>query len=161
MCRDMSLDFLSQMESADLQEMLLEAGIENSVHRLDSIELMWLSFVHRHKLIEALDGHQEDLSDSGNQVAVIAGQNINFVLFQSSLPEAQYDVYLTYPRGKVRVGNLMYFISLFMQGEELASLIKIQLEVRGFAVFGDSHLAGCLLERNLSLVIRPSFRLLL
>ena len=53
---------------------------------------------------------------------------------------------------------------IFVQGEELASLIQLQLEVRGFAVFGDSHLPGCVLERslnlvsNLSLVVNPILR---
>jgi len=109
--KDIGLDFLAQLGGDELQEILKEAGITNAVHR--------------HRLVEALDGLQDDLlSDSG---------------LQSDLgtPEAQYDVYLTHPQG---------------QGEELASLIKIQLELRGFTVYGESHLAGCTLDRSISVL---------
>ena len=51
----MSLDLLTQLSAEDLQDMLKEAGLDNSVHR--------------HRLLEALDCLQEELgSDSGLQV---------------------------------------------------------------------------------------------
>jgi len=109
--KDISLEFLSQLSGDELQEILKEAGITNSVHR--------------HRLVEALDNLQDDLlSDSG---------------LQSDLgtPEVQYDVYLTHPQG---------------QGEELASLIKIQLELRGFNVYGESHLPGNTLDRSITVM---------
>jgi len=109
--KDISLEFLTQLSGDELQEILKEAGITNSVHR--------------HRLVEALDNLQDDLlSDSG---------------LQSDLgtPEVQYDVYLTHPQG---------------QGEELASLIKIQLELRGFNVYGESHLPGNTLDRSITVM---------
>merc|ERR1712080_1500 len=109
---DVSLEFLTQLSQADTTEMLKEAGMDNSVHR--------------HRILEALEGLSEDLlSDSGLQSDL------------GDTGEPMYDVYLTYPRGK---------------GEELASLIQIQLETRGFTVYSDSHIPGSVLEKTLSMV---------
>lgn len=51
--------------------------------------------------------------------------------------ETSYDVYLTYPRSN---------------GAELASLIKMQLELRGISVFSDSHESIHLNKHNLRLI---------
>jgi len=51
--------------------------------------------------------------------------------------ETSYDVYLTYPRSN---------------GAELASLIKMQLELRGISVFLDSHQSNHLSKHNLRLI---------
>jgi len=55
----------------------------------------------------------------------------------SSSSETSYDVYLTYPR---------------TNGAELASLIKMQLEMRGLSVFSDSHQSRYLNNQNLRII---------
>jgi len=51
--------------------------------------------------------------------------------------ETNYDVYLTYPKSK---------------GAELASLIKMQLELRGISVFADSHESAHVSKTNLKII---------
>eukprot|EP00092_Neocalanus_flemingeri_P040516 GFUD01044121.1.p1 GENE.GFUD01044121.1~~GFUD01044121.1.p1 ORF type:complete len:392 (+),score=90.23 GFUD01044121.1:143-1318(+) len=55
----------------------------------------------------------------------------------SESSETSYDVYLTYPKSK---------------GAELASLIKMQLELRGISVFADSHESAHVSKTNLKLI---------
>jgi len=55
----------------------------------------------------------------------------------SSSSETSYDVYLTYPRPN---------------GAELASLIKMQLEMRGISVFSDSHHSRYLNKHNMRII---------
>ena len=80
-----------------------------------SLVLSFFKFL-RHRILEALDGLQDDLlSDSGLQVEFAKHSNPILWQFkktsqpreipQSDLgsPEAQYDVYLTHPHGQVAV----------------------------------------------------------
>jgi len=82
------------------------------------------SAIHRHKIIDAVLSPDDD----------------SFV--DSFYSEPSFDVYISYPIGdkdKKRQG-----------GAELASLIKMQLEMRRFSVFSDPHDSAILSEAVLS-----------
>ena len=78
--------------------------------------------VHQHKIFEAVNCFDEECSSNNDS---------------SNSSETSYDVYLSYPRSN---------------GAELASLIKMQLELRGISIFSDSNESIHLNKHNKRLI---------
>jgi len=89
---DLTYDYMLRLDPGSLEDMLKYAGIESSIHR--------------HKIVEAIIGEDEDS------------------VTDSLYSEPTSDVYISYPRGG---------------GAELASLISMQMQMRGFSVVTDAH----------------------
>ena len=107
--KDMSVDYMKKLEMEDLQDMMIQIGIENKVHQRKIIEAVYTEEQYQNT-------NSSDSTDSS---------------------ETSYDVYLTYPRPN---------------GAELASLIKMQLEMRGISVFSDSQHSRHLNKHNLRII---------
>ena len=107
--KDMSVDYMRKLEIEDLQDMMIQIGIENKVHQRKIIEAVYFEENYQ-------NSYSSDSTDSS---------------------ETSYDVYLTYPRPN---------------GAELASLIKMQLEMRGISVFSDSQHSRHLNKHNLRII---------
>jgi len=81
------------------------------------------NIVHQHRIIEAVNYLDEEFPSN--------------LSTDSSEASGSYEVYLTYPKS---------------QGAELASLIRMQLELRGISVFADSHENSHLSKSKLKLI---------
>jgi len=82
------------------------------------------NIVHQHRIVESITFVDEEFKS-------------NDFSDSTDSSESAYDVYLTYPRPN---------------GAELASLIKMQLEMRGLSVFSDSHHSRYLNKHNMRII---------
>jgi len=82
------------------------------------------NIVHQHRIVESITFVDEEFKSHDSSDSTDSS-------------ETAYDVYLTYPRPN---------------GAELASLIKMQLEMRGISVFSDSHHSRYLNKHNMRII---------
>jgi len=82
------------------------------------------NIVHQHRIVESITFVDEEFKSHDSSDSTDSS-------------ETAYDVYLTYPRPN---------------GAELASLIKMQLEMRGISVFSDSHQSIHLNKNNMRII---------
>jgi len=102
---DMTVEYMRKLSKEDLVDMMKKAGIDNMVHQQKIFEALCSSLACD---LDQLQSDDSSLSSDGDG-AVSGSGTVN-----------SYDVYLTCPRES---------------GAELASLIRIELEIRGLTVF--------------------------
>ena len=106
---DLTLDLLQRLSDLDLEDMLKEIGVTSSIHR--------------RKIAEAV------LAEAGSSsvprsVTASSRSSSASSLVQSPFTSEAVDVYVSYPRANHGAA-------------ELASLVKMQLQLRGLSVYAD------------------------
>lgn len=121
--REYTYNLVSKDMSVDFMKKLGSGDLQDMMKEV-GIE----NLVHQHKIIEALNYMDEEFQSH---------DSTNSSSDSTDSFDTSYDVYLTYPR---------------TSGAELASLIKMQLELRGISVFLDSQQSRHLHKQNRKII---------
>jgi len=121
--REYTYNLVSKDMSVDFMKKLGSGDLQDMMKEV-GIE----NLVHQHKIIEALNCIDDEFQSH---------DSTNSSSDSTDSFDTSYDVYLTYPR---------------TSGAELASLIKMQLELRGISVFLDSQQSRHLHKQNRKII---------
>jgi hypothetical protein len=122
--KDLGLELMQRLNEGDLNDMLQEAGVTSAIHR--------------HRIAEAVLKEAED-DEVSHHLHPGSRTSSGSSLASSAHPPHNVDVYVTYPRQH-------------HGGAELASLVKMHLQLRGLSVYSASDSADSNIDNALRYV---------